>query len=212
MDQLQSYINVVDLAVAALLLFGFIGGIRRGLSGELLRILSIAIAILVGWKGTDAGALWLAEKTQWPVDDVKSAAFLGLIVGTYIFLAFVRVGLRLFLSFAFKGKIELIGGALVGLVRSAVFCTVVLLMASLVNYEPLANALGASVTGPWVATHVRPLYDDIARENPDLNLPTGEASEEQPVDESTAPTNSLLDTPAFENYLGPLIDSEETHE
>lgn len=205
MDDYRNYLNIVDIIVAAMLLFGFVGGIRRGLSGELLRILSIIIAIVVGWKGTDAGSAWLSEKSEWPVEDVKKFAFLGLIVATYVFLAFVRVGLRLFLSFSFKGKLEVIGGALIGLLRAAVFSAVALLAMTMIDYQTLNDALANSVTGKLVKEHVRPLYDEIARENPDLNLPTGEPVEETTEEE---PAESPLETPAFENYLGPLIDSE----
>jgi membrane protein required for colicin V production len=201
MNDLQSYLNITDICAALLLLFGMLGGLRRGLSGELLRIISIAIAIVVGWKGTDAGAVWIAEKSGWPVEDVKIAAFLGLIVGTYIFLAFVRLALRLFVDFAFKGKLEHIGGALVGLTRSAIFATVALLFLSLFDYEPTKQAVTNSVSGDLVIRHVRPLYDEIARKNPDLKLPLVESE----IPDDDAPINQ----PAFENYLGPLIEHDE---
>lgn len=202
---LQQFFNVVDIAVGVVLLLGLIGGIRRGLSGELFRIISMVLAVVAGWKFAGEGADWLAGRTDWPPEDLTTPAFFGIIAASYIVLAIVRLALRLVIDFSFKGKLELLGGALLGLSRSLLLCAVLLLGTSLLPYPKVQEALAASVTGGWTRQYLRPAYDNFAARHPDLELPVSEdtASEGEPP--------ALLDTPAYEEYLGPLIDSEDDH-
>lgn len=212
MESLSTLSNITDLSVLVLLFLGMASGVRHGLSGEFLRVLTFFFAILVGWKGTDAGAAWLAEQGNWPLDDVRSLAFFGLMLATYLALAIVRITLRLLMVFSFRGKVEYIGGALFGLLRAAVFCAIILLAISLYPFELLSNEIKASVSGRFVENYVRPLYDEIAVRNPDLNLPVGEIppgvtpTAERPAEPLPALPPAGLDAPAYEPYLGPLID------
>jgi len=196
---ISQWINITDGCVAAILVLGLLGGIRRGLSGELLRIATIVAALFAGWKGADAGAAWLAGRGGWTAEEVKPLAFFGIIVATFLVLAIVRIAFRLFLDFSFKGKLELIGGAVSGLLRATVFCAIVLLGASLIPSEPLQHALQSSMSGQWVQEHIRPRFDRLIEENPEFSLPALRGDEPEP---------GGLDQPAWENYLGPLIDPD----
>jgi len=198
MDTLRTFINIPDISVFILLIIGILGGLRRGLSGELLRLITIIIAVVVGWKGADRAAEWLASRTDWPVDDLTAVAFFGLIISTYLVVSIIRHALRLLLDFTFQGKIERIGGALLGLTRATVFCSAVLLGAALIPSEPVQTAVQSSVTGRLVATHLVPLYENWADENPKFKLPELEKIKDIQVE-----------APPWDDYLGPLIETTE---
>jgi len=198
MDTLRTFINIPDISVLALLVIGILGGLRRGLSGELLRLITIIIAVIVGWKGADQAAAWLANRIDWPVEDVTALAFFGLIISTYLIVSIIRHTLRLLLDFTFQGKIERMGGALLGLIRAVVFCSAVLLGAALIPSEPVQLVIQKSVTGRLVEAHLVPLYENWAEENPKFKLPELEKIKEIEVD-----------TPPWDDYLGPLIETTE---
>ena len=81
--------------------------------------------------------------------------------------------LRHVMEFAFKGRLERVGGALCGLLRACVVALFFLLLASLAPQPELAALVTErSVFGRLAATYVRPIYTDLADRRPDLGLPT----------------------------------------
>lgn len=200
METIRPFLNVVDISVFVVLILGILGGLRRGLSGELLRMITVVIAVLVGWKGAFRGAEWLSARSDWPNEDLVPVAFFGLIISSYLLLSIVRHTFRLFLDFTFKGKLERLGGAAIGIIRATLFICATLLAASLLPSEPVQQALQASVSGRLAATHIVPLYGEWTKDNPRFKLPELEQIKEISVE-----------TPPWENYLGPLIEdtSEE---
>jgi len=203
MDVIKEWLNVVDGIVIVLLILGMFGGVRRGLSGELLRIITIILALAAGWYGADMAANWLEDRSDWPRDDLQIIGLIGIVVSVYLLLGVVRHTFRLFLDFSFRGKLEIIGGALLGLMRATVFCTIALLGASMIPSDDVQDAVNASNTGRLVVDHLTPLYNDWAEQNPDLKLPV----KETPI------TTEPIELPATEEALGPLIDaSEDTFE
>jgi len=209
MEAVKQWINLVDGIVAVILVLGLFGGVRRGLSGELLRVITIVVALLIGWYGADTAASWLADRVTLPDDDVRVVALLGLIVGTYTVLGIVRHVFRIILDFSFRGRLEIIGGGLLGLLRASVFSSIALVGASLVPSPVVEAALLASRSGTWAVEHLTPAYLSWAEQHPGLKLPT----KEQPLPEVELP-DFPVDSPAIETVieskpLGPLIDSTE---
>jgi len=194
MEFISPWLNVPDACVLVVLVLGILGGIRRGFSGELIRLITIVIAIGVGWHMSDQASAWLAARTGWPDEELKAVAFFGVIISVYTILSVIRHSFRLFLDFSFKGKLEIIGGAFLGLLRATVFSLVVLLGATMIASDVITPALEGSRSGRFVIEHVRPLYDEWAEKNPEFKLPDLEKAKERG-----------LDTPAWEEYLGPLI-------
>lgn len=199
MEIFSDWMNITDGCVLVLLGLGLIGGIRRGLSGELLRIASIILAFVAGWRGTEPLTHYLEDLTGRTPAELKPAAFIGLVVISYLALSILRRALRLMVDFSFKGQLEVMGGAVTGLVRAGFFASLVLLGASLIPHEPLREAVRHSITGQWVNAHVRPRFDDLVARNPEFQLP-------ELIDPESNGPSFGLDTPALEPYLGPLIE------
>jgi hypothetical protein len=93
--------------------------------------------------------------------------------------------------FAFKGKLEKIGGALCGLARSALLVSILILAAGVAPGDALHRAVTEeSLAGRFVFQHVRPAYERLSERYPELHLPA--PHREEPADE------------VDDNYLGPL--------
>ena len=194
---MQSFLNVTDIATGILLLLGMINGVRRGLSGELMRIILIGASIFGGWTFASTGAEWIKEHFDWSTGQSMTLSFFASIALTYAALMVIRFGLRFLMEFKFKGKVELIGGALVGLARSALLCSVVMLGLLMPEYESITRAIQASHAGTLVINHVQPHYQRLVSENPEFNFPESP----QAVTESMA-------LPESGEYLGPIIDDD----
>lgn len=170
-----SAFNIVDAIVLVLLLFGIFGGVRRGLSGELARIIAIAFSVYAAWRLAQPAADLLGEHTRLSVHDAYVTAWIAVLVLAYLLLLAVRLVLRSLMVFAFKGKLERIGGAVCGLLRTAVVVAVVILFLSVAPQPNIQKAVSQdSYVGRFVCERVRPMYDDLSDRVPEIRLPTPE--------------------------------------
>jgi len=192
---MQPFMNITDIATGILLLLGLVGGVKRGLSGELMRIIMIGAAIFGGWSFASTGAEWIKEHAGWDAGQSMTLSFFGTIALSYIVLMVIRFGLRFLMEFKFKGKVELIGGALVGLARAALFCSAILLGLMMPDYEPITRAIQSSNAGAIVIRHVQPHYERIVADNPEFNFP-----------ESPQAATEAIEMPDTGEYLGPIMD------
>lgn len=199
-----SSLNVTDIAVGVLCLLGMIGGIRRGLSGELLRIIMIGTSVFAGWTMASSGATYLQDYLDWAPGQRMTLSFFGIIAASYIALIIIRLGLRFVIDFKFKGKLEFIGGALIGLTRSALFCSVVILGLLMPDYEPITRTISTSHAGAWVVKYVQPHYQKLIEENPEFNFP---ASPETAIESLDVP-----EIPESSEVLGPIIDADDEYQ
>jgi uncharacterized membrane protein required for colicin V production len=112
----------------------------------------------------------------------------------------LRLLLRRLMEFSFKGKIETLGGALAGLVRSALFASIIMLLLGLVPHDGLHKLLVEdSVAGRAVYARLGPVVEDLKEKYPALQIPT--------------PTAVTGETPAtedqdIERYEITVVDEE----
>jgi uncharacterized membrane protein required for colicin V production len=165
--------QIVDLAALALVIIGILGGARRGLSGELARVIAIAASVYAAWYLSGPATEWLsARQPEWTQQKSLGVAFTALILAALIVSWLLRAALRSVMTFAFKGRLERIGGAVCGLLRGCIFAAVILLLLSLVPHEGLRYAVTEdSWTGRLVGQKLLPFYEDIRERAPELGLP-----------------------------------------
>ena len=172
-------VNYVDIFAALVLLVGLLGGLKRGLSGELSRAAGYVIAFYAAWHFVQPAAEFLRNQTRIAADHSVLAAFIGILIAAFLISWGARVLLRNIMEFAFKGRIERVGGALCGLIKSAVIVAAAILMAS---FLPAGNFLNEEVqtsfSGRLVLDRVRPLYENLQQKMPGLNLPGGLPAED----------------------------------
>lgn len=163
--------NLVDGVVALLLLAGLFSGIRRGLSGELVRAM-IAVAAVV------AAVLYARPVSEWAmlhwsmsVRPALIGAFLLVLLGAYTAVSTVRALLGRLADFTFKGKLERLGGGLCGLARAAGVSGLILLLLGLAPNDNLQRlVVDESVTGRLVTQHLRPLYAQLSERVPEIRV------------------------------------------
>jgi uncharacterized membrane protein required for colicin V production len=174
-----STISIVDALVLVLLAISLIRGIVRGLSGELAGLISAAVALAAGWYGFLPLGEWVEAHTRLSGRPAYTFAFALAVIGGYIAMRILRLALRSILEFSFKGAVERGGGALAGLLHGAMVAAVMLLFLGLWPAEPLHRwVTEESVAGRFVNSRLRPWYDAMIEQHPDLPLPRTPKSSE----------------------------------
>lgn len=171
MENLPQF-NLADLGFIILVLIGLARGWARGLSGELARLLSVAAGLAAGIYFYQPVGRHLVEQTrlgEWEEPATHGIAFGLIFIGTWLAMRLLRFLLRHVMEFAFRGKIEKVGGALAGLLRSAILAAAgVLLLGSC----PVAGLrrffFEESVIGGTLARHLLPVYDELREKYPAL--------------------------------------------
>jgi uncharacterized membrane protein required for colicin V production len=164
--------NIVDGVVGVLVLVGILGGIRRGLSGELARVIAAGAALYIAWKFAEPLADWVMQKQPMTYTRGYAVAFVAIMAAALGLTWLIRAALRHVMEFAFKGKLERLGGGFCGLLRSAiVVCFLVLLVSLAPQGELRAAVCDDSVIGATICRHLRPVYDELRERTPDLPLP-----------------------------------------
>lgn len=167
-----STISVIDAAVVILLLFSLVRGVFKGLSGELAGLISAAAALAAGWYAFRPLGAWVEGHTRLSGGPAYVFAFALAVIAGYVAMRIIRLVLRSILEFSFKGTIERVGGALAGLFHGAIVAAVVLVFLSLWQNETVHRLITQeSVAGRFVTQSLRPWYDAMVQQHPDLPLP-----------------------------------------
>lgn len=168
------HFNIVDIVIMALLLFGMIRGARKGLSGELADVISIAAAFFAGWVFYEPLGTYFRTNTRLSETGSYIAAFFAVLVGAYLLMRVLRLVLQHVMEFSFKGKIERVGGALAGLAHAGVVTASLILVVGLLPDRALHyNFVENSVFGLVLYERLGPVYEDLSEKHPALRLPDG---------------------------------------
>lgn len=169
--------NIVDGLVALFLLAGMVGGVRRGLSGELVRALIAVAAATAAVLYARPVSEWAINQWDLPVRTALIGAFLAVFLGAYLAVTLVRGLMGRLADFRFKGPLERIGGAVCGVARAAGVSGLILLLLGLAPNDNLRNlVMDESVAGRFVTQHVRPLYGQLTERVPEIQVPeTGDS-------------------------------------
>ncbi len=183
--------TVVDGVVGLLLLAGLVGGVRRGLSGELVRAIIAVSAVVAAMLYVQPVSKWI--QARWTLESRINVigSFLLVMVGVYAVITFVRILLGRLADFTFKGPTERIGGGVCGLIRAAAVSAFLLLLLGMAPNENLHRIIvEESVTGRLVNQHVRPLYEELSERVPEIRVP------ELAIPETPATADPLYEIPA----------------
>ena len=188
-----SMFNAVDAVAAVLLAVGIFTGMRRGLSGELARLIGAGVSLYAGWFFYQPAGQYLFKVTRLSSQGASALAFVLVIVGAGVLMILLRLVLRHIMEFTFKGPIERVGGALAGLLRSAVVVTAAILVLSLWPHEYLHRVFAEdSFCGRLIYTYLEPVYEEWSEKYPllpDMKKPGDEeedSSSEQPARDKPA--------------------------
>jgi len=125
--------NIFDIIIAALLLFGFVRGLLKGLFVE--------VASLVALIGGVYGAIhfsyfigdYLKESVSWTEEYISLAAFAGTFIIIIIIVAMLGKALTKFADFVSLGIINKILGAVFGALKIGLILSIVFIFFSKMN-------------------------------------------------------------------------------
>jgi membrane protein required for colicin V production len=133
---LPAGMNWYDWVVVVALLYGLWSGMRTGLSGELLRVLSLMLMVAVAVFFYEPVGRWVQRSFQLAAEPANLVAFVGLAVAVYVIMLAVRLALHKHLTrLPMAAVVENCGGAVAGLIRVAVLLVVLTVTLCLTRSE-----------------------------------------------------------------------------
>ena len=164
-----SQLNFIDIVVLAYLLFGLIMGIKHGLSGEIARMVSLAVALCLSMYFYDVAGDFILKHTRLEEPAAHYLAIILLFFGGLLGMFLLRLLLKLILEFTFKGPIERLGGALAGLLRTSIMCSVALFFLGICPNDFIHRYVAEeSLSGSFVNDVMINWYRDYEDEHPDM--------------------------------------------
>jgi len=141
MQALQPYI--VDLIVLVIILFEFLMGLRRGLSGELFRFLGTGLVLAAGLGFYEDFGLMIASHSRLTQNYEMAAAlaFLLIVAGLSLCFFFLRIVFALLVNIKFNDAFDRPAGGVTGILRGCLIAVLFLFAAGLWPNEQLR---------PWI--------------------------------------------------------------
>jgi uncharacterized membrane protein required for colicin V production len=177
--------NVIDIVIFLYLLFGIVRGVKRGLSGEIARLAGIVVAVWAGWRFYEPLGERIFLTTRLGEQSSYALAFFLALILAFVLMVVLRILLRHVMEFTFKGKLERIGGAVAGLLRSTAVVLAVVIFMSLVPHDYLhALFVEESLVGRTLYVYLPTIYDDLAERYPKLPALWDRERGEEPAGET----------------------------
>lgn len=155
--------NWVDAVFAAVLVYGAVMGLARGLSHELATLIGMVVAVIVTRLFYEPLSAWICGQWGWDAEITRLAAVVALALAALYGMRLLRIALGTLMTFSFKGLVERVGGLLTGVVRQGAVFLVLLLAASFVPSSGLQRAvMYDSATGRTVLPFLVATYNEMA--------------------------------------------------
>jgi len=152
--------TVVEVGALVLVLWEFLWGLKRGLSGELSRLISTLIVLVAGLRFYQTLGRLLADNTRLSENPelALAVAFLLIVVCCTLLFLVLRLILRLLMSVKFNDKIDRSGGGIAGLLRGVLMALLCVYAIGLWPHEYLRNVVRRqSIVGRAVFQYAPPV-------------------------------------------------------
>ena len=114
-------VNWYDVIVAVALLYGVWSGLRAGLTGEIIRVIGLILAVVLGLTLYQPVGDWIWHRSQLLQETAQLVAFVSIAVVVYLISVAVRLAThRRMKQYKFSALLENVGGAFAGVIRMAV--------------------------------------------------------------------------------------------
>jgi uncharacterized membrane protein required for colicin V production len=154
--------TVVEVGV--LVLWEFLWGLKRGLSGELSRLISTVVVLTAGLRFSQTLGRLLADNTRLSEDPelALAVAFLLIVVCFALLFLMLRLILRLLMSVKFNDKIDRPGGGFAGLFRGVLMALLCVYAIGLWPHEYLRDVVRKqSIVGRTVFQYAPPVIEKL---------------------------------------------------
>lgn len=117
----ENMFTVVEVGALVLVLWEFLWGLKRGLAGELSRLISTVIVLVAGLRFYQTLGRLLIDNTRLSENSelALAVAFLLIVICGALLFLILRLILRLLMSVKFNDHIDRPGGGFVGILRGA---------------------------------------------------------------------------------------------
>lgn len=168
-------LTLLDVLAVLMLVLGMVVGLRRGLSGELARIVSAVVVVWAGFRYYAAVAVMLLEHTRVMPSAAPALAFFFIFAGGLVAFAILWRLLRPLLQLSFRGAWERVGGAVLGGARAFVLLSALLFFFSLTPVDYLQDYVFArSLTGRLYDQYLATCLERLPPERWQDRITTGE--------------------------------------
>lgn len=144
MDALQdiTFATVIDTTAVILVVLGALRGVRRGLAGELARVICLALMLGGGLLVARQAAPWMAEHSRLEMDAARALVLLLALVLLWTGLLLIRMLLGKVMQMIFEPVFNRVGGFLAGALRAAIVVVTVMLAVYAWPHAYLRQTLG----------------------------------------------------------------------
>lgn len=163
--------NVFDIAALVIIAFGTIQGLRRGLSGELARLVSVVVALVLSLYFYHPFGVWCTEHTRLTVQAAHVLAFVTMVAGAMAATVLLRFLLKKIMKIVIEKKVDKAGGCVAGFISTSVFVLIIFLMMNMLPDDHYLNQkFGEESVIGSIVVHCMPLLHE-AVENKKFILP-----------------------------------------
>ena len=121
---------VIDIFLAALIVYGIIRGLFRGLFVEVAGLLALVLGVYGATHFSHYASSFLTEQFDWQENTIKISAFVITFIAIVVAISLAGKALTKLASFMFLGILNKILGGLFGGVKIALIISVVLMLIS----------------------------------------------------------------------------------
>ena len=117
-------LNWYDLVVIAALLYGVWGGLRAGLTGEIIRVIGLVVMIVLAIEFYLPAGNWLQSHVRLDTDSASLIAFVSIALVVHLVALAARLAMhKQMQKLKFAAMIENVGGSFAGVLRMAAIMT-----------------------------------------------------------------------------------------
>lgn len=156
--------TVVEVGALVIVLWELMWGLKRGLSGELARLISTAIVLTAGLRFYQTLGKLLIQNTRLSENHelAMAVAFLLIVTCLGVLCLILRLILRLLMTVKFNDKIDRPGGGLVGILRGGLMVILCVFAAGLWPHEYIRDMVcNQSIIGRTVSKYAPPVIEKL---------------------------------------------------
>ncbi len=136
-------VNWYDVVVVGALFYGVWGGIRAGLTGEIIRVIGLVMMFVLAVEFHQPVGVWLNANSPLPDDVCQLVAFVSIAVVVYLITLWIRLVTRKrMLEVKTAALVENVGGGFAGAIRMVLIMAWVTMVLSLSTSNFLYDQIG----------------------------------------------------------------------
>lgn len=124
----------IDIAITLLLVFGGYFGYQRGFLAELFFFLALVLGVMIGFKLTGWGVVYLHSHFNADTVFLPYISFFIIFILVVLLVIFIGNRIKHFMDQTFLGKVDALAGAILGIMKYAFCASTIFWLALKVNY------------------------------------------------------------------------------